>query len=153
MKTNQPVRTVPVEFRLQNVTLTDERRQYFKENLGAIPQLVARFPTAEVHADLHKHPHKGDYHVKMTLKLNNETLFTGERDMDLTAAWRRCTSQLAANTKEFKEKLARKHTYSKVTDSKISEVYGDSRDERPEYEEDPAEIFNEKPEVMEETPS
>lgn len=114
MKNKKPARPVPVELRLQNVSLTDERKQFLRENLGSIPQLVANFPIAEIHADLHKHPHRGDYHIKMSLRLHNETLFTGERDNDLLVAWRQCTSQMASNIKNFKEKLSRKHTYDKV---------------------------------------
>jgi len=115
MKQKQPARQIPVELRLQNMTLTDERKQYLRENLGKIPLMAASFPVAELHADLHKHPHQGDYHIKMSLRLHNETLFTGERDNDLLAAWRRCTQQMAANLKEFKQKLSRKHTYEKAT--------------------------------------
>ena len=104
----------PVELRLQNMTLTDERKQYLRENLGALPALVAGFPTASLHADLHKHPHKGDYHVKMSLTLPNETLVTGERDTDLLVCWRHSVQQMAASVKTFKHKLARKHTYDKL---------------------------------------
>lgn len=113
MNETKAVNPLAVELRLQNVTLTQERKAYLQENLGSLPKLTQKLPSAQLHADLHKHPHQNDYHIKMSLKLHNETLFTGERDQDLMAAWHRCTSQMASNLKEYKEKLSRKHRYAK----------------------------------------
>ncbi len=114
MKNQTPAKPMHVELRLQNISLTDERKQFLKEHLGHLPEMTAHFPVCELHVDLEKYPHKGDFHVKMSLRLNNETLFTGERDDDMVVAWKSCVTQLTANLKEFKEKLARKHTYDKL---------------------------------------
>jgi ribosome-associated translation inhibitor RaiA len=104
-----------VEFRFQNCSVTPERREFLETHLGLIPQLIAQFPVADLHVDVHKHPQKEDFHIKMSLRLNSETLFTGDRNAEMMPAYNHCVTKMVAKIKDFKEKLSRKHRWEKDT--------------------------------------
>ena len=112
---SQTVTTTPmkVEIRLQNCTLTPERLDYLKTELGHIPQLVGNIPQTSLHVDIHKHPRQKDFHIKMSLNMAGTTLFTGDRHVELMPAYRACINKMSANLKEFKNKRTRKHQWER----------------------------------------
>ena len=104
---NQTLETRPgldMEVRLQNCTLTTERLAFLKSELGTIPQLVGKFTQPRLHLDIHKHPRQKDFHLKMSLKLGKDTLFTGDRHHDLMPAFNACVSKMIMNLEKLEGK-------------------------------------------------
>lgn len=100
-----------VEIRLQNCSLTAERMDYLKEDLGLIPQLVKNFPVAELHVDIHKQAHQHDFEIKMSLRLPKDTLIVGDQHHDLMPAYHQCIHKMVGKIKDYKSKLSNKHRW------------------------------------------
>jgi len=101
---NQTLGTKPhldLEVRLQNCTLTPERLEFLKSELGTIPHLVGKFAQPRLHLDIHKHPRQKDFHLKMSLNLGKDTLFTGDRHKDLMPAFNACVSKMIINLEKL----------------------------------------------------
>ena len=108
-----------IEFRLQNCSLTAERKEFLENHLGNIPRLVENFPSTRLHLDIHKHPRNGDFHIKMGLHLKHETLFTGSRKEKLMPAFNECVDKMVAEIVTHKRKLSGKHRWERERDPNI----------------------------------
>jgi ribosome-associated translation inhibitor RaiA len=102
-----------VEFRLDNCTITPERKAYLASELKLIPQLVQDLPFRKLHIDIHKHPHKSDFHLKMCLKEGDTQIFTGGRHHELMPAFHSCVNKMVAKLQNHKKFRIGKHQWQR----------------------------------------
>ncbi|CAM2007772.1 HPF/RaiA family ribosome-associated protein [Acanthopleuribacter pedis] len=102
-----------VVFRTHNYELGGRNRTRLEGEAGKLEDLVADFPVADLHVDIHEYP-KGGFHVKTALRLPNDTLFTGDRHLDMHSAYLRCIRKLMLKVKTYKAKLSGEHRYHKT---------------------------------------
>lgn len=102
-----------VVFRTHNYELGGRNRARLEGEAGKLHDLTAEFTVADLHVDIHEYP-KGGFHVKTALRLAKETLFTGDRHVDMHSAYLRCIRKLMLKVKAYKAKLAGEHRYGKT---------------------------------------
>lgn len=102
-----------VVFRTHNYELGGRNRTRLEGEAGKLEDLVADFPVADLHVDIHEYP-KGGFHLKTALRLPNDTLFTGDRHVDMHSAYLRCIRKLMLKVKTYKAKLSGEHRYGKT---------------------------------------
>ncbi|QTD48022.1 HPF/RaiA family ribosome-associated protein [Sulfidibacter corallicola] len=106
--------TLSVEFRTQNYDLTPAVREQLEADTQKLAPLLRDFPVVFLHADIHEHPHQHDFHLKLSLRLPNDTLFTGERHVQMRSAYLQCVRQMATKVKDYKAKLAKRADYAET---------------------------------------
>ena len=83
-----------VEFHTRRCQLSSRDRKRIDSDLDQLRELISGLSSADLDIDVRKNPKNNDYQVKTTLRLPQGTLFTGERDGGLDAAWKRCFRKL-----------------------------------------------------------
>jgi ribosome-associated translation inhibitor RaiA len=94
-----------IRIRSQHHPLAEADREKMEEGLVSFRKLVESFPTKYLHIDVNRHLSAGDFHVKASLELPGRTLFTGERDVTVTAAFERCIHKLRESVKGYKSRM------------------------------------------------
>jgi ribosome-associated translation inhibitor RaiA len=72
------------------------------EHLGRVART---FPVSDLYIYIHRHARTNDYHVKTSLVLSGKTLFTGDRDLVMYAAYERCLRKLVQKVEAYKRDL------------------------------------------------
>lgn len=114
---NHTQASVNVVFRTQNYELGTRNRLRLEAEAGKLQDLIADFPVADLHVDIHAYPKHPGFHVKTSLRLPNDTLFTGDRHVDMHSAYLRCIRKLMLKVKAYKAKLAGEHRYGKTAEA------------------------------------
>lgn len=104
-----------------------------ESGLDTLRKAVSRFPLADLHVHIRRHPSRKDFHVTATLHLPGEALFTGERDPHPHPAFKRCLRKLTAKLRAYEERMNRKPAREKM-------VQGTQHDVYPAYEPDVQEV-------------
>lgn len=76
-----------------------------EEDLHTLRKLVADFPVANLYITVVHHAKREDYHVKTTLTLSGNTLFSGDRDVDVHPAYERCVRKLVKKVEAYKQRI------------------------------------------------
>ena len=108
MRYTDEVFDLRVQIQARQYQLGRGMRERMESELDSLRKLVRTFPVADLHVDLARHPRKKDFHVKVTLRLPQKTLFTGERDERPERAYEQCIRKLVNKVKAYKEALGRK---------------------------------------------
>ncbi|MCA8960912.1 MAG: hypothetical protein KDC38_10390 [Planctomycetes bacterium] len=98
----------PGEFRLTihaHRELSDRDQRRLREGLDPLRRVVESFPVRELHLDIREHARANDFHVRASLRLPKQTLFTGERAKELYPAYERCVRKLIHKVGAYKDKL------------------------------------------------
>jgi ribosome-associated translation inhibitor RaiA len=74
--------------------------------LDHLARVAANFPVSDLYIYVHHHARSNDYHVKTSLVLPGTTLFTGDRDLAMYAAFERCVSKLVNKVEAYKQGLS-----------------------------------------------
>jgi len=81
--------------------------------LAALRKVVQEFPVSDLYISAFWHQRTGVHHVKTSLVLSGRTLFTGEHDVDLYAAYHRCVRKLVNKVQAYLDNLRNKDELTK----------------------------------------
>ena len=74
--------------------------------LGHLARVAQSFPVSDLYIYVRHHARSNDYHIKTSLVLPGRTLFTGDRDIVMYAAYERCVSKLVQKVEAYKRTLS-----------------------------------------------
>jgi ribosome-associated translation inhibitor RaiA len=74
--------------------------------LEPLHRVTEKFPVSDLYVTIIHHARTGDFHVKTSLVLPGRTLFTGDRDETMYAAYERCIHKLVHKVESYCGKLA-----------------------------------------------
>jgi ribosome-associated translation inhibitor RaiA len=92
---------VQIESRGRDIPADEKARM--EDALGPLGEAVREFPASDLRIDVLYHPHSAAYHVEFKLKVPGRTLFTGEWDAYLDAAFQRGLGKLLRRVEAYKE--------------------------------------------------
>jgi hypothetical protein len=72
----------------------------------------------DLHVHIHRHPHQGDFHVKLDLHLSGQVLFTGGRGENYHPAFTECARQMIAKVKTYKDQLGHRRDWPEARPEK-----------------------------------
>lgn len=107
-----------VLFHTESFELSEDLRHQLEGELSVLSKVVATFPLRDLHVHIHRHPQKGDFHLKMDLHLPGATLMTGERGLQYHPLFTACAKQLLSKAKAFKEQLDHRSEWSEARPEK-----------------------------------
>lgn len=81
--------------------------------LTPLRKVIQEFPVSDLYVSVFCHERSGLHHVKTSLVLTGRTLFTGERDEDLYAAYHRCIRKLVNKVEGYLDSLRNKDEITK----------------------------------------
>jgi ribosome-associated translation inhibitor RaiA len=119
----------------RNYELSPEEREKMESDLLTLRKLLAGFPVADLHVQVHFHARSRDFHVKTRLRLPQEILFTGERHVLFHPAWERCVRKLVRKARAYKERLSSKAEREKHAMGTRHEVRPEAEPDRRKLEE------------------
>jgi ribosome-associated translation inhibitor RaiA len=105
-----------IELKTHGCELTATEYGRIEDSLGALREAVASFPIQGLLITIHHHPRHNDYHVKMSLKLPGQTLFTGERHQVMYTAIEQSVDKLLRKVKTFKSRMQAEAEQSKQSE-------------------------------------
>jgi hypothetical protein len=83
-----------VDIRGKEYSIPDEQMAWMHDALTPVADAIEDSEPCELWITLAHHMCNGAYHVAAKLKLPQQTLFVGDRDAQVRAAFRRCVSKL-----------------------------------------------------------
>jgi ribosome-associated translation inhibitor RaiA len=92
-----------VEIQAKGCDIPFDERARMQASLAPLGEAVKDFPASDLWVNVIYHPRSQSYHVEFKLKLPGQTLFTGERDPYLDAAFQRCVRKLVWKVEAYRE--------------------------------------------------
>lgn len=113
--------------------LTDEQLNQIDKAIEPLDRMVARFPKPELHITVSYHQRSRSYHVKTSLILASDILFTGGRAEDFYAPFVQCIRKLM-------HKLGALESEMSGQSEKNKQVSGHHHVVLPDWQPDPEEV-------------
>ena len=104
-----------IELDTKSCDLSADEISKMEDGLETLRRLVQQFPVSNLYITVIHHPRSNDYHVKTSLALSGRTLFTGDRDTVMYAAYERCIRKLAKKVKAYKQRMGGEDEQAKQT--------------------------------------
>jgi len=92
-----------VEINPKECMIPPDERIRMQTLLGALGEAVSDFPASDLKVNVIYHPRSKWYHVEFKLLLPGQTLFTGQEDIYLDAAFQRGVPDLVKKVEAYKE--------------------------------------------------
>lgn len=94
-----------IELNTKGCELSAREIEQMEEDLHTLRALVESFPVSNLYITVVHHARSGDYHIKTSLALCGKTLFTGDRDVLVHAAYERCIRKLVKKVSSYKQQM------------------------------------------------
>ncbi len=114
-----------IEIDTQECSLSSGQAEAVDTALTPLRRVIDRFPVADLYITIIRHARSQDFHVKTSLILPGKTLFTGERAVEMLAAYRRCVRKLVRKVESYKAELEGEADTRKQQKVTVSEVVPD----------------------------
>lgn len=95
-----------IELDTKNCDVSADEVAEIERSLDPLGKVVHDFPVSDLYLTIIHHARSHDYHVKTALRLPRKTLFTGDRDPHVHAAFERCVRKLVKKVHAYKERLS-----------------------------------------------
>jgi hypothetical protein len=102
-----------IELDTKNCDASADEISAMEGALEPLHRVTEKFPVSDLYVTVIHHARTGDYHVKTSLILPGRTLFTGDRDRSMYAAYERCVHKLVGKVESYRMKLDRQPEISK----------------------------------------
>ena len=125
MHYSDPSCDLRIELDMKHCAFSPAELEKMERALDPLREPVCTFPVSDLYITVTYHPTPRDYHVRMSLVLPGQTLFTGERDVNPLSAYKRCVRKLVSKVTAYKENLAAKPERAKTQEGTVQEIVPD----------------------------
>ena len=94
-----------IELDEKNCQLAADQVDAMEGSLDTLSELTRDFPVSDLHVVVAHFERSGEYHIKTSLRLPSKTLFTGEHDSVVVAAFDRCVRKLVQKVRAYKDRM------------------------------------------------
>ncbi len=113
MKYSDLSHNLRIELDMKNCRYSAGTVEKMEAGLAPLRKVVRDFPLSDLYITAYCHQRTGYHHVKTALVLTGRTLFTGDRDSDLYAAYHRCVRKLVNKVEAYIASLSQKPEMAK----------------------------------------
>ncbi len=111
-----------IELDMKNCRYSGGTLEKMEAGLAPLRRVVKDFPLSDLYITVFCHERTNRHHVKTSLVLTGRTLFTGDRDEDLYAAYHRCIRKLVNKVEAYIDSLSQKDELAKQRKGTHQEV-------------------------------
>ena len=114
--------TLRVELATQGCELSASEIKDMHEDLRTLKRLIEGFPNSFLQITITGQDRHRSYHVKTSLTLGSQTLFTGQWEPSMHRAYERCIHKLIRKVQAYKARMAGENQWNKASSGNHSEV-------------------------------
>lgn len=113
MKYSDLSHNLRIELDMKNCRYSTGTLEKMEAGLAPLRKVVQDFPLSDLYITVFCHQRTNHHHVKTSLVLTGKTLFTGDRDLDIYAAYHRCVRKLVNKVEAYIDSLSQKDKITK----------------------------------------